>query len=66
MQSTLIALETNNHVGIDWRPVIAVCFGGAKEKVLNPNMTYVHRYGHFLNLIFVNLLGKISCSKFLW
>lgn len=59
-----------NQVGIDWQSVIAVYFDSAatmsghyngvqsKAKLSNPNIMYVHCYGHCFNLILVDLLGK--------
>jgi len=70
-QSIFDALtDATNQVGIDWQSVIAVCFDGAatmsghyngvqaKAKLSNPNILYVHCYGHCLNLILVDSLGK--------
>lgn len=64
-----LSLQISN-LNIEWRSVIAVCFDGAsamsgkfngvqaKVKELNPNISYVHCYGHCLNLVLVNCVGN--------
>ncbi|KAF0757116.1 zinc finger MYM-type protein 6-like, partial [Aphis craccivora] len=59
-----------SNLNIEWKSVIAVCFDGAsamsgkfngvqaKVKELNPNISYVHCYGHCLNLVLVDCLGN--------
>lgn len=59
-----------NEFEIKWESIISVCFDGAatmsgslsgvqsrfKEK--NKNSVFVHCYGHFLNLILVDSVGR--------
>ncbi|KAL4091146.1 hypothetical protein QTP88_025883 [Uroleucon formosanum] len=64
-----LSIQISN-LNIEWKSVIAVCFDGAsamsgkfngvqaKVKELNPNISYVHCYGHCLNLVLVDCLGS--------
>ncbi|XP_060879141.1 uncharacterized protein LOC132951337 [Metopolophium dirhodum] len=62
-----LSIQISN-LNIEWKSVIAVCFDEAsamsgkfngvqaKVKELNPNISYVHCYGHCLNLVLVDCL----------
>jgi len=59
-----------NNIGIEWHNVLSVCFDGAstmsghvagvqaKCKEMNSKLFYVHCYGHCLNLVLVDSIGK--------
>lgn len=62
--------EVLNNIGIEWHNVLSVCFDGAstmsghiagvqaKCKEKNPKLVYVHCYGHCLNLVLMDSIGK--------
>jgi len=55
--------EKIKEIDVDWSSVLAVCFDGAaalsgknngvhaKIKIENPQIQYIHCYGHCLNLV---------------
>jgi hypothetical protein len=59
-----------NNIGIEWHNVLSVCFDGAstmsghvavvqaKCKEMNSKLFYVHCYGHCLNIVLVDSIGK--------
>lgn len=61
--------EKIKEINVDWSSVLAVCFDGAatlsgknngvqaKIKIENPQIQYIHCYGHCLNLVLVDSLG---------
>lgn len=68
--------NTIAQVGLKWDSVISVCFDGAasmagslngvqaKAKEANSKISYVHCYGHCLNLVLVDSLGKDNKTVF--
>jgi hypothetical protein len=65
-----------NNIGIEWHNVLSVCFDGAstmaghaasvqaKCKEINSKYFHVHSYGHCLNLVLVDSIGKENSVTF--